>query len=93
VLRRGARRAEGVIKAPAEEAKNHADENQYRPNHHDISDVQPTGINPSPDESVKAANQSKNSMQHAVFLKELNQDDDETDNAPKPTQHPQNSYH
>ena len=78
LLRRGC--PDVVIEPAAQHIQDDAYDDQQGPNHHDIFDVEPAGIHPSPDESPDAAgDDADDAVHHATLLKLLNQDDDETD--------------
>src|ERR1700730_7598272 len=75
---RSSRRSERVMEAAAHDINNQADNNQHRPNHHDVFDVELAGVHPAPDKGPDAAgNNPDNSVYHAGVLKLLDQNHDE----------------
>jgi len=57
-----------------------ADDNQQRPNHHDVFNAELTCVHPTPDESPDlAGNDADNTVHNSRVLKLLYQDQDETD--------------
>ena len=60
--------------------QNDAHDDQQRPNHHDVLNVESPCVHPAPDESPDAAgDDADDAVHHATVLKLLNQYDDEAD--------------
>jgi hypothetical protein len=74
------------METAAGDNENGVQDDQHRPDHHDVLDAELGRIHPAPDESVQAANQSENALESTFILEEFYQHHDKADDTPQQTQ-------
>jgi hypothetical protein len=62
-------RGEAIVETAAGDDKDDAQQDQYRPDQHQILYAQFACVHPAPDESPEAADQAKDSLKRAGVLK------------------------